>query len=404
MIVTIDDVEAAAARIRGAVEQTPFLHSQTLSQLTGAEVWLKFENLQFTASFKERGALNRLLLLSDTERERGVIAVSAGNHAQGIAYHARRLGIPATVVMPNGTPRTKVARTEGFGATVLLHGNSFAEAIEAVPDFVAQGLTFLHPFDDAAVMAGQGTVALEMLAQGPALDAMIVSVGGGGLIGGIGAVLAARASSTELIGVQSEFYPSMASALAAVPLAIPGGSSVAEGIAVAQPGKLTLAQARATVDDMIVVHEAAIEDAIALLLQIEKTLCEGAGAAGLAALLAQPERFHGRRVGLILCGGNIDTRVLIAVLQRHLARAGQLIRLRVTALDNAGPLGTIATVIGGNGGNILDVSHDRVFGGATARAASIDFSLELTDPTQVHVIVAALADKGFPAELMDVGR
>jgi|GEM_PF-1823963 len=253
MTVTIDDVNAAAQRIRGAAEQTPFLHSQTLSQLTGAEVWLKFENLQFTASFKERGALNRLLQLSGTERERGVVAVSAGNHAEGIAYHARRLGVPATVVMPTGTPRTKVARTEGFDATVVLHGNSFAEAIEAVPDFVAKGLTFLHPFDDAPIMAGKGTVALEMLAQGPALDAMIVSVGGGGLIGGICAVLAARTPTTELIGVQSEVFPSMASALAAVPLAIPGGSSVAEGIAVARPGKLTLAQARATVGDVIVI-------------------------------------------------------------------------------------------------------------------------------------------------------
>ena len=404
MIITIDDVREAARRIDGAVERTPFLHSQTLSQLTGADVWLKFENLQFTASFKERGALNRLLLLGADERERGVVAVSAGNHAQGVAYHARRLGIPVTVVMPNGTPRVKIARTEGFGARVVLHGRNFAEASEAVPDFVAQGLTFLHPFDDAAIMAGQGTVALEMVEQGPPLDAMIVAVGGGGLIGGVGAVLAAQERPVELIGVESELYPSMAHALGYGFDHASGGTSVAEGIAVATPGGLTLKQARATVTDMVVVPEPAIEDAIALLLQIEKTLCEGAGAVGLAALLAAPDRFRGRKVGLILCGGNIDTRVLIAVLQRHLARAGQLVRVRVTALDNAGPLGTIATLIGQHGGNILDVSHDRVFGGATARAASIDFSLELTDPAQADDILVALSDGGFHAELIDAAR
>ena len=360
--------------------------------------------MQFTASFKERGALNRLLELSATERIRGVVAVSAGNHAQGVAYHGRRLGIPVTVVMPNGTPRTKVTRTEGFGATVVLQGANFAEASLAVPAFVAAGLTFLSPFNDLGVMAGQGTIALEMIDQGPPLDAMIVPVGGGGLIGGIGTVLSAIAPHTQLIGVESEFYPSMTSALAATPIPIPGGTSVAEGIAVAVPGQLPLAVARATVADMIVVPESAIEDAVALLLQIEKTLCEGAGAAGLAALLSQPDRFRGRRVGLILCGGNIDTRVLIAVLQRHLARAGQLVRLRVIALDNAGPLGSIATLIADNGGNILDVAHDRVFAGATARAVSIDFSLELTDPAQAPVIVAALARHGFPAELIDLAR
>lgn len=404
MSLTIADVRRAADRIEGAIVKTPFVASQTLSQLTGADVWLKFENLQFTASFKERGALNRLLELSAGERSRGVVAVSAGNHAQGVAYHGRRLGIPVTVVMPNGTPRTKISRTEGFGAKVVLEGNNFAEASLAVPRFVAQGLTFLSPFNDFGVMAGQGTIALEMIDQGPKLDAMIVPVGGGGLIGGIGTVLAEAAPQTELIGVESEFYPSMTSALAATPIPIPGGTSVAEGIAVAIPGELTLAAARRTVADMIVVPESAIEDAVALLLQIEKTLCEGAGAAGLAALISQPERFCGQRVGLILCGGNIDTRVLIAVLQRHLARAGQLVRLRVIALDNAGPLGSIATVIADNGGNILDVEHDRVFAGATARAVSIDFSLELTDPAQAQIIVAALARHGFPAELIDLTR
>lgn len=400
MIITIDDVRKAAERIAGSVNRTPFLPSQTLSELTGAEVWLKFENLQFTASFKERGALNRLLLLSADERERGVVAVSAGNHAQGVAFHARRLGIPATVVMPNGTPRIKIARTEGFGARVVLQGNNFAEAAAAVPEFIERGLTFIHPFDDVAIMAGQGTVALEMMEQGPALDAMIVAIGGGGLISGVGAVLAAEHPAAELIGVQSELYPSMAHALGYAPEHGCGGTSVAEGIAVASPGVLTFKQAQSTISDIVLVPEFAIEDAIALLLQIEKTLCEGAGAAGLAALLAQPDRFKGRKVGLILCGGNIDTRVLIAVLQRHLARTGQLVRLRVTALDTAGPLGAIATLIGKSGGNILDVTHERVFGGATARAASMDFRMELIDPSQAGEIIDALSLEGFTAELV----
>lgn len=394
-MITLADVRKAADRIGGAVIRTPFLPSQTLSELTGAEVWLKFENLQFTASFKERGALNKLLTLTPGQRAAGVVAVSAGNHAQGVALHARRLGIPATIVMPLNTPRVKIARTESFAARVVLAGGDFAEASREVPRFVAEGATFIHPFDDAEVIAGQGTVALEMTEQGPPLDAVVIAVGGGGLISGVGAVLHALTPATEIIGVQTALYPSMAAALGHFAGPIPGGTSVAEGIAVATPGALTLAHAQHLVHDMIVVPESAIEDAVALLLQIEKTLCEGAGAAGLAALLAEPARFAGRRVGLILCGGNIDMRVLTAMLQRHLARAGQLIRLQVTTLDHAGALGDVATIIGRLGGNILDVTHDRVFGDASARSASIGFLVELSDRSAAPEIEHAIQAAGF---------
>ncbi len=398
MTMTIADVECAAARIGNAVSETPFLPSQTLSDLTGAEVWLKFENLQFTGSFKERGALNKLLTLDAAERERGVVAVSAGNHAQGVALHARRLGIPATIVMPSTTPTVKVQRTASFGARVKLVGRDFAEASTEVPRYIEQGLTFIHPFDDPHVMAGQGTIALEMVRQGPTLDTALISVGGGGLIGGIATVFKSLSPGTRIVGVQSELYPSMALALGLYGGAQHGGTSVAEGIAVARPGKLTLAQAKGVVDDMVVVPEYAIEDAVALLLQIEKTLCEGAGAAGLAALLAQPDGFRGQRVGLVLCGGNIDNRVLTAMLQRHLARAGQMVRLRVTMLDDAGFLGQVATIIGESGGNILEVNHDRVFGDASARSASIAFTVELPDRDRYGAIVAALRARGFDAE------
>jgi threonine dehydratase len=403
MVITLSEVEQAAARLAGAVARTPFLHSQTLSELTGAELWLKFENLQFTASFKERGALNKLLTLDAAACTRGVVAVSAGNHAQGVARHAQRLGIPATIVMPQATPAVKVARTASFGARVELIGEDLAAAMAEVPRFVAQGLTFVHPFDDPVVMAGQGTVGLEMIDDGPPLDAVVIAVGGGGLIGGIATVFKARSPATRVIGVQSELYPSMALALGRYDGRLVGGTSVAEGIAVADPGAVTLAAAQGLIDDMMVVKEALIEDAVALLLQIEKTLCEGAGAAGLAAVLAEPERFRGKRVGLVLCGGNIDMRVLTAMLQRHLARVGQLVRLRVTTPDNAGLLGSVATVIGARGGNILDVSHDRVFGDASARSASMLFTVELAGHERTRAILAALRDRGFEADVLGSG-
>lgn len=401
MTVTLAEVEQAAARIGDAIARTPFLPSQTLSELIGAEVWLKFENLQFTGSFKERGALNKLLRLTADQRERGVVAVSAGNHAQGVALHARRLGIPATIIMPSSTPAVKVGRTASFGALVELIGRDFAEASLEVPRYVDRGLTFIHPFDDPDVMAGQGTVALEMIEQGPPLDAIVAAIGGGGLIGGIATVFGALSPQTQVVGVQSELYPSMAIALGGYAGEVLGGTSVAEGIAVARAGDLTLATARALLDDVIVVPEALIEDAVSLLLQIEKTLCEGAGAAPLAALLCEPARFRGKRLGLVLSGGNIDMRVLTAMLQRHLARTGQLVRFRVTMLDNAGFLGTVATIIGQLGGNILEVAHDRVFGDASARSASIVFTVELASRERAPAILEELRGSGFEANMVE---
>ena len=404
MSITLADVRLAAARLGDAVARTPYLHSQTLSELTGADIWLKFENLQFTASFKERGALNKLLTLNEEQRRRGVVAVSAGNHAQGVALHARNLGIPATIVMPATTPGVKVARTASFGAQVELIGRDFAEASAAVPRYVEAGLTFIPPFDDPHVIAGQGTVALEMWEQGPPLDAVLVAVGGGGLIGGVATVFKALSPGTQVIGVQSEIYPSMAVALGAHAGPIVGGTSVAEGIAVAWPADLTLEIARKVVDDVVVVPEIGIEDGVALLLQIEKTLCEGAGAAGLAAILADPSRFTGQRVGLILSGGNVDIRVLTAMLQRHLARAGQLVRLRVIMPDNAGVLGAISTIIGAHGGNILAVDHDRVFGETSARSVTAMFTVEIPDRDRSTTVVGALHEAGYEAGVVEERR
>jgi len=403
MIASLEEVRLAADRIGDAVARTPFLPSQTLSELTGAEIWLKFENLQFTGSFKERGALNRLLTLTPEERERGVVAVSAGNHAQGVAFHAKRLGIPATIIMPSTTPAVKVARTTSFSARVELSGRTFAEASEAVEKYRREGLTFIPPFDDPHIIAGQGTIALEMIAQGPPLDSVIVAVGGGGMIAGMGAVYRQLAPETEIIGVQSELYPSMAIALGQHSGPLPGGTSIAEGIAVARPGELTLRAAREVIDEMVAVPEVLIEDAVALLLQIEKTLCEGAGAAGLAAVLANRERFRGRRVGLVLCGGNIDVRVLTAMLQRYLVRAGQLVRLRIIMMDDAGALGQASTIIGQQGGNILDVTHDRIFGGGSPRSASAVFTIELPDREREANVRAALLDAGFDVQPAEAG-
>lgn len=400
MIVTLADVETAARRLGDAVQRTPFLLSQTLSQLTGAEIWLKFENLQFTGSFKERGALNMLLTLAPDARRRGVVTVSAGNHAQGVALHARKLGIPATIVMPATTPSVKIKRTESFGASVHLVGRDFDEASASVEHFVRQGLTFIHPFDDPEVIAGQGTIGLELVSQGPALDAVIVSVGGGGMISGIASVFKALSPETQIIGVESELYASMAQAMDRCEGPVIGGASIAEGIAVAKPGVLTLEHVRRLVDDILVVSEAGIEDAVALFLQIEKTLCEGAGAAGLAAVLAYPDRFRDRRIGLVLSGGNIDMRVLTAMLQRHLVRSGQLVRLRVPMLDNAGSLGPAATIIGEMGGNILEVTHDRIFDGASARSANAVFTVELPDSERNALVIDALHRAGFSAALV----
>lgn len=403
-LVTIEDVRAAAARITGQIADTPFLHSETLSQLTGADLWLKFENLQYTGSFKQRGALNTLLLLPPEQRAAGVIAVSAGNHAQGVAYHAGRLGIPATIVMPVGTPAVKASRTRALGAEVILTGRDFAEASAALPALIAErGATPIPPFDDDRVIAGQGTVALEMLRDRPDLDALVVAVGGGGLISGVGAVVRGQSRAIELIGVQSARFPSMAAATGRWHHGVPGGATIAEGIAVATPGARTLAHVEALVDDIVVVDEARIETAITLLLQIEKTLAEGAGAAGLAAVLADPARFRGRRVGLILCGGNIDNRLLSAILRRQQLREGTILRLVAELPDTSGSLGRLCSAIGAMGGNINTVVHDRTLMSADAKTTQVAVEFELADPAQNAPLRAHLAEQGFAFALDALG-
>ena len=398
-LLKLADIEAAASAICGRIDNSPFLLSETLSELTGAQLWLKFENLQFTGSFKQRGALNKLLSLNAEQRARGVIAVSAGNHAQGVAYHAGQLKIPATIIMPVGTPAVKAQRTAQFGAEVVFAGADFAEASAALPAIMqARGLTLVHPFDDDLVIAGQGTVGLEMLREQPDLDVIVVSVGGGGLISGVAVAARAISPQTEIIGVESARYPSMAAHLGLWPHPASGGSSIAEGIAVASPGIRTAQHAKALVSDIIVVDEGTIETSIALLLQIEKTLCEGAGAAGLAAVLAQPKRFEGRKVGLILCGGNIDNRLLTAILQRQLVRDDRLFRLRVQLHDQAGTLGQLCTEIGLSGGNINSVVHDRTFLANDAKSARVELEIEVADPLIRIAITRRLETLGFHIE------
>ena len=383
-------MEAAARRIAGAVEATPFNRSRTLSDMTGAEVWVKFENLQFTASFKERGALNKLLSLSADERRRGVIAMSAGNHAQAVAYHAARLGIPATIVMPKGSPNTKIRNTRVHGAAVVLEGTSLHEAAEhALRLAEEQRLVFVHPYEDPLVIAGQGTVGLEMLQAMPELDVLVVPVGGGGLISGIAVAARALSPRIEVLGVESKTYPSMSQRLAGRPVEV-GGDSIAEGIAVKDIGATTFAIASALVREMLVVEEEIIERAIVALLEIEKTVAEGAGAAALAALLAYPERFAGRRVGVPISGGNIDSRVLASVLMRGLVRDARLVRLRVTMPDISGSLAKVASLIAQAGGNIVEVQHQRIFGTASVRRTEIEFLVETRDAEHTKALIEAL--------------
>lgn len=390
------DIEAAAARIRGQVQLTPFLPSLTLSQLAGTPVSLKFENLQFTASFKERGALNKILSLDEDERRRGFATVSAGNHAQGLAYHARRLGYRATILMPETTPVTKVRNVAAFGAEVILTGQTFADAAAVLPEVAArEGLIIVHPFDDPAIVAGQGTIGLEILGVDPDIDTLVVPVGGGGLCSGIAIAAKALKPSIRIVGVQSELYPGLALATGRTQGVLCGGPSVAEGIAVKEPGRLTSAILGTLMDEMVVVPEPVIEDAVALLIEVEKTVVEGAGAAGFAAMLHRPALFAGQRCGVVLCGGNIDTRALVTVLQRHLVRSGLFVRLSVTAADSAGSLGRVATIIGRSGGNILELRHERAFGGAYAKETTIEIDIELRDAADRDPIIAALQDAGF---------
>ena len=400
--ISLADVEAAARAIDGAVIRTPCLRSQTLSQLTGADVWLKFENLQFTAAYKERGALNKLLSLTPEERSCGVIAASAGNHAQGLAYHAKRLGIPATIVMPKFAPVVKVQQTEGHGAHVVLFGESFDEASAHSHELAAKrGLVYVPPFDDTLVMAGQGTVGLEMLDAVPGLDTLIVPIGGGGLISGIATVAKARNPAIEVIGVQAELYPSM-HALLRGETRICDGDTLAEGIAVKVPGKLTSQVVRALVDDILLVGERDLEHAVSLLLTIEKTVVEGAGAAGLAALLANPRRFRGATVGLVLCGGNIDTRLLANVLLRELARSGRLARLRIRLKDRPGQLFEVARIFDQQQVNILEVYHQRVFTNLPAKGLITDIECETRDRDHLDRLVEALRAAAYEVRMIEL--
>jgi threonine dehydratase len=401
MSVTLDDVRAAAQRIAGAVERTPCLHSRTLSSLTGAEVWLKFENLQFTASFKERGALNRLLTMADAGRRRGVIAMSAGNHAQGVAYHAARLGVRVVIVMPRVTPNTKVSSTQVHGAEVILEGDTLADAARHARELEArEGLTFIHPYDDPAVVAGQGTVALEMLEQAPELEVLVVPVGGGGLISGMATAAKALKPEIEVLGVESKLWCAMYQRLAGKPVSV-DGDTIAEGMAVKDVGDLPLSILKAFSIEVLLTAEETIEQAIVALIEIEKTVAEGAGAAGLAALLEHPGRFAGKRVGIPIAGGNIDTRVLSAVLMRGLVRDGRLVRLRVTMPDIAGSLAKVTTLIGAAGGNIVEVEHQRVFGTASVKSPEVEFVIETRDREHATTLIAALRAQGIDVRGVD---
>ncbi len=400
MAVSIDDIRAAAETIKGAVIRTPLVPAPRLSQRLGAEIFLKLENLQVTGSFKDRGAFNKLKGLTPAEAEAGVIAMSAGNHAQGVAYHAQHLGIPSVIVMPEFAPFSKVERTRGFGARVELTGDTLdASAVAAREIAEREGLTFVHPYDDEAIIAGQGTIGLEMLADEPGLDTLVVPIGGGGMLAGIGISARALKPGIELVGVEVENFASMYQAINGLPPTA-GGTTLADGIAVKNPGALT----RPVIEDLgveiVLVDEQAIETAVVLLCELQKLVAEGAGAAGLAALLARPERFRGRKVGIVVCGGNIDIRLLSWVLTRGLVRDGRLVRLRVDIVDQPGVLARLADFIGACGGNIMEVHHQRLFYNVPAKQAEIDVVVETRNADHVHEIVARLRAGGFPTRVL----
>ena len=395
MSVTIADVEAARRTIAGRVLRTPMLPAPKLSALTGAEVYVKYENLQVTNSFKERGAVNKLTALGPAERARGVIAMSAGNHAQAVAYHAARLAIPATIVMPVTTPFVKVEATRSYGAEVVLEGETIAESqvhAEEIAD--RRGLTLVHPYDDPLVIAGQGTIALEMLEEVPELDQLVIPIGGGGLIAGNAVAARARRAAIEVVGAEAALYPSVWNALHGDSLPL-GGPTLAEGIAVKNVGVLTLPIVRALVAEVVLVDEAALERAVYAYLMLQKTMAEGAGAAGLAAMLAKPERFRGRTVGLVLCGGNIDPRILASVMVRELGREDRIVSFRLTIPDRPGVLGQIATRLGQLGANILEVDHRRLFLDVPAKGAKLDVTVETRGHGHGEEIFRALAAEGY---------
>jgi threonine dehydratase len=401
---SLADIRAAAEQIKGVVMRTPFLPAPRLSKLTGADIWVKYENLQATSSFKERGALVKLLSLGDSERKRGVIAMSAGNHAQAVAYHAQRLGIPATIVMPKPTPFVKIAATRSFGATVVLEGETLADAQVTVEGIIAQtGAVLIHPYDDMLIIRGQGTIGLEVVTDRPDVDVVIVPVGGGGLISGIALAVKALKPDTAVIGVETELCPSMWASLRGVPAKI-GGETLAEGIAVKNTGKLTLGIVRKYVDDVVLVSEDAIEQAVAAYLMLQKTMAEGAGAAGLAAVIADPDRFRGKRVGLILAGGNIDPRIAASIMVRELAREEQVVAIRIIISDRPGVLGDIAKTIGATGGNILDVSHHRTQLDIPPKGATVDVTIETHGPAHTAEVITALSSRGYPVARLDPPR
>ena len=395
---TIGDIRTAAERINGAVIRTPMLVSRTLSEIIGAEVWLKFENLQFTAAYKERGALNKLLQLTPEERARGVIAASAGNHAQAVAYHAKRLGIPATIVMPESTPTVKVTQTAGHGATVVLFGkivdDAFAKARELA---LENGFVFVHAFDDPQIIAGAGTVGLEMLEDAPDLDTIVVPIGGGGLMSGISIAARAVKKDIELIGVEAELYPSMKCAIQNCQMPL-GGDTLAEGIAVKQPGELTSRILAEYADDVALVSERDLERAVAMLVGIEKTVVEGAGAAGLAAMLSDKDRYKGKKVATLLCGGNIDTHLLANVLVRDLVRQGRIARLHVAAHDQPGALAAITAKVYEAGVNVIEINHSRIFTRLPAKDTMIEVECEARDPESIDDVVTRLEAAGFRVE------
>ncbi|MGJ4881598.1 MULTISPECIES: threonine ammonia-lyase [unclassified Bradyrhizobium] len=395
--VTANDVRAAAETIGGAVLATACNQSRTLGEICGCNVWLKFENLQFTSSFKERGALNRLNALSAEQRERGVIAMSAGNHAQGVAYNARRLGIPATIVMPVGTPMVKVENTKRHGAEVVISGATLEEAGAFAREHgAAHGMTMIHPYDDPLIIAGQGTVALEMLAVVPELDTLVVPIGGGGLISGMAVAARAIKPGLRIVGVQAELYPSMYNAIRSSQLPM-RGDTLAEGIAVKSPGRITTEIIRHLVDDILLVNEPQIERALATLISIEKTVVEGAGAVGLAAVLAHPAQFAGRNVGLVLSGGNIDTRLIASVLTRELAREGRLTQLSIDIVDRPGQLAAVSTLLADAGANIIEVSHQRTFSDLPAKATLLELVIETRDQAHLNDVMAKLVAANFKA-------
>ncbi len=381
--------------------RTPMRQSRTLSAIAGCEVWLKFENLQFTASFKERGALNKLLSLTEAERSGGVIAMSAGNHAQGVAYHAARLGIPATIVMPRGTPFTKIQHTQDHGARVLIEGDVLAESAAFAQRLcAAENLTFVPPYDDDKIIAGQGTVALEMLDKAPGLDTLIVPIGGGGLVAGMAIAAKAIKPDIEIYGVQTALYPSMYRAIRGETGGC-GGATVAEGIAVATAAERTRAIVADLVQDIMLVDEAALEHAVALLLEVEKTVVEGAAAAGLAALLANRDRFTGRTVGLVLTAGNIDSRLLASVILRELSRGGRISVFHVELTDRPGSLAKIASVIGEAGGNIIEVLHNRLSSAISAKNVAVDITVETRDAVHRDAVGAQIGSAGFLYEIIE---